>query len=47
MLELEFERTVEIVRVREHWEGYVDGEFVVSGDTYNEVCTELTEAGYL
>lgn len=42
----EVERTVEIIHVREHWEGYVDGEFVVSGDTYSEVYTDLLEAGY-
>lgn len=30
-----------------HYEGYVDGEFVVSGDTWNEVYNDLLEMGYL
>lgn len=34
---------IEIRHVREHYEGYVNGEFVVSGDTYYEVEKDLEE----
>lgn len=38
---------VDIIHVHEHYEGRVNGEFVVSGDTWNEVYRDLTEMGYL
>jgi len=34
---------IEIRHVHEHYEGYVNGEFVVSGDTYHEVEKDLEE----
>lgn len=34
---------IEIRHVSDHYEGYVDGEFVVSGDTYHEVEKDLEE----
>lgn len=34
---------IEIRHVREHYEGYVNGQFVVSGDTYHEVEKDLEE----
>lgn len=37
---------VDIVHVYEHYEGRVDGQFVVSGDTWNEVYKELEERLY-
>ena len=38
---------VDIIRVKEHYEGYVNGRFIVSGDTYNEVRKYLLEMGYI
>lgn len=38
---------VNIVYVNEHYEGYVNGRFVVSGDTWNEVYNDLVEMGYV
>lgn len=38
---------VEIVSVNGHYEGRVNGEFVISGDTWNEVYRDLLEMGYL
>lgn len=38
---------IEIIRVRGHYEGYINGEFITSGDTQNEVYSELKEMGYL
>ena len=38
---------VDIIHVHEHYEGHVDGKFVVSGDTWNEVYKDLLEMGYL
>ena len=38
---------VVIVHVQEHYEGQVNGQFVVSGDTWNEVYRDLLEMGYL
>ena len=40
-------RKVDIIYVREYFAGYVDGEFVVSGDTWTEVYDDLVEMGYL
>lgn len=37
---------IEIRHVMEHYEVFVDGRFVVSGDTLNEVLEELRKAGY-
>lgn len=38
---------VDIVCSEGHYEGRVNGEFVVSGDTYNEVYCDLEEMGYV
>ena len=38
---------VDIIRVGGHYEGYVDGKFVVSGDTWEEIYNDLVEMGYL
>ena len=38
---------VDIICVQGHYEGLVDGEFVVSGDTWTEVYKDLLEMGYL
>ena len=38
---------VDILCVNGHYEGYLCGQFVVSGDTWNEVYKELSEMGYL
>lgn len=37
---------IEIRHVMEHYEVFVDGRFVVSGDTLNEVLEELRKEGY-
>lgn len=37
---------VEIRHVMDHYEAYINGQFVVSGDTYGEVKKELEELGY-
>lgn len=42
----QFVENIEIVHVRGHYEGRVNGKFVVSGDTWNEVKNELSEMGY-
>ena len=39
-------RKIEIRHVMEHYEAFVNGKFVVSGDTLNEVLEELRKAGY-
>lgn len=44
---MEASRCVDIINVREHYEGRVDDKFVVSGDTYNEVYHDLEEMGYI
>lgn len=44
---LQLEVVVEIIRAREHYEGRVNGQFVVSGDSYTEVYNDLKEMGYL
>lgn len=38
---------VVIIPVSGHYEGHVHGQFVVSGDTRNEVYNDLLEMGYL
>ena len=38
---------VDIICSQGHYEGHVDGEFVVSGDTWNEVYRDLVEMGIL
>ena len=37
---------VDVVLNNGHYEGLVDGEFVVSGDSWNEVQNDLIEMGY-
>lgn len=37
---------IEIRHVRGHYEAFVNGRFVVSGDTLNEVLEELRKTGY-
>ena len=44
---LQGDERVDIIHVHEHYEGLVDGQFVVSGDTWNEVYKNLEEMGYL
>lgn len=44
---LQGDERIDIVCVHGHYEGHVDGEFVVSGDTWNEVYNDLVEMGYL
>ena len=39
------ELRAEILYVRGHYEAFVNGKFVVSGDTLNEVRNELEEIG--
>ena len=38
---------IKIRHVMEHYEAFVNGRFVVSGDTLNEVLEELRKAGYV
>lgn len=38
---------IEIRHVMEHYEAFVNGQFVVSGDTFNEVFEELRKMGYV
>ena len=38
---------IEIRHVMDHYEAFVDGRFVVSGDTFDEVLEDLIEMGYL
>ena len=40
-------QVVDIVCVRGHYEGFVNGNFVVSGDSYTEVYNDLKEMRYL
>ena len=42
MMSQERKRVV-ILNVNGHYEGYVNGEFVVSGDTWTEVYIDLLE----
>ena len=39
-------RKIEIRHVMEHYEAFVDGKFVVSGDTFNDILEELRKMGY-
>ena len=41
---MEFKK-IEIRHVMEHYEAYINGQFVVSGDTIMEVIKELEEIG--
>ena len=38
---------IKIRHVMEHYEAFVNGQFVVSGDTLNEVIEELRKMGYV
>ena len=38
---------IEIRHVMEHYEVFVNGRFVLSGDTLNEVIEELRKMGYV
>ena len=38
---------IDIVYVNGHYSAYLNGEFLVSGDTLKEVCEDLTEMGYI
>jgi hypothetical protein len=38
---------IEIRHVMEHYEAFVNGRFVVSGDTFNEVLKYLRKMGYV
>lgn len=40
-------RKIEIHHVMEHYEAFVNGQFVVSGDTFNEVLKDLRKMGYV
>lgn len=44
---LQGDEGVDIRCVNGHYEGYVDEQFVVSGDTWAEVYNDLLEMGYL
>ena len=37
---------IEIRHVVDHYKAFVNGRFVVSGDTFNEVLEELRKTGY-
>ena len=39
-------RKIEIRHVMEHYEAFVNGKFVMSGDTFNEILEELRKMGY-
>jgi hypothetical protein len=41
MVMLQEDPIIDIRCVQGHYEGFVDGHFVVSGDTWNEVYSEL------
>ena len=47
MVESRLSDGVSIIQVRGHYEGFVNGKFVVSGDTWNEVYNDLSEMRYL
>lgn len=40
-------RKIEIRHVMEHYEAFVNGKFVVSGDTFNDILEELRKMGYV
>lgn len=37
---------IKIRHVMEHYEAFVNGQLVVSGDTFNEVLEDLRKMGY-
>ena len=43
---MEFEK-IEVRHVMDHYEAFVNGNFVVSGDTFDEVIKELRKMGYV
>lgn len=43
---MEFEK-IEVRHVMDHYEAFVNGKFVVSGDTFDEVIKELRKMGYV
>ena len=43
---MELEKT-EIRHVMRHYEEFVNGKFVVPGDTFNEVLEDLRKLGYV
>ena len=43
---MEFEK-IEVRHVMDHYEAFVNGKFVVSGDTFDEVVKELRKIGYV
>lgn len=47
MAMLQGDESIDIICVNGHYEGYVSGQFVVSGDTWNEVYNDLLEMRYL
>jgi hypothetical protein len=47
MVILQEDNVVNITRKGGHYEGCVNGKFIVSGDTWKEVYTDLLEMGYL
>ena len=38
---------IEIRHVMDHYEAFVNGQLVVSGDTFNEVIEDLRKIGYV
>lgn len=46
MAKSQFVEKVDIIQVGGHYEGLVNGRFVVSGDNRNEVENDLSEMGY-
>lgn len=47
MAMLQGDKRFDILSVNGHYEGHVNGEFVVAGDTWNEVFSDLIEMGYI
>ena len=47
MAMLQGDDRIDIILEHGHYEGRVDGQFVVSGDSWNEVYNDLIEMGYL
>ena len=47
MAMLQGDDRIDIIIERGHYEGMVNGESVVSGDSWNEVYNDLMEMGYL
>lgn len=40
-------KKIKIRHVMEHYEAFVNGKFVVSGDNFNEVLEDLRKMGYV